>query len=152
MLNRDANEMLATGTLMHSVTPPPRAPRGDRDLEYFAGALCAALTPMVEEVRRDLPTQLLRMFLLIAQYPGRSVKEYAEYAGVAQSVASRHILDLGQRNRRMEDGFDLVEARPAPRELRRHEVYLTHKGASLLRKMKLALERTHEPRYSSKGA
>jgi DNA-binding MarR family transcriptional regulator len=109
----------------------------------FAEALRAALKPIVDEVRHDLPQQMTLMFLLIASYPGRSVKEYAQLGGVSTSVASRHILDLGDRNRRMGPGFGLVMAKPSPMELRRHEVYLTPKGEALITRMQHALERTY---------
>jgi hypothetical protein len=36
------------------------------------------------------------------------VVDYAKRAGVSVSVMSRHLLDIGERNRHMEEGFRLV--------------------------------------------
>jgi DNA-binding MarR family transcriptional regulator len=91
-------------------------------------ALHFMLRPFFKEFRNDMPAQLISTFATIARHPGKSVKEYADMEGVSKSVMSRHILDLGERNRRMEPGFGLVQATPAPMELRRHIVTLTPKG------------------------
>lgn len=132
---------------MAKAAPRPRDERADDDAaRSFASALRATLKPMVDEVQHDLPQQLTLMFLLVAEYPGRGVKEYAELAKVSMSVASRHILDLGERNRRMEPGLGLVSSRSSPFELRRKEIELTPKGYALLARMRAALERTHVKR------
>jgi hypothetical protein len=45
---------------------------------------------------------------------------------------SRHLLDIGERNRHMDHGFGLVTSRSNPFELRKHEFTLTDKGRALL--------------------
>ena len=45
---------------------------------------------------------------------------------------SRNLLDIGERNRHMEEGFGLVAARNNPMNLREKEYYLTDKGRTLL--------------------
>lgn len=127
------NNTMATGTR----GPVPEA---DQD---FAAAAHDMLRPFTKEVRHDMPLQLVLTFLSVARYPGKSVQEYAEMEGVSKSVMSRHLLDLGDRNRKMEPGFGLVTARPHPMELRRHEVYLSPKGKELLHSMARTLDRTH---------
>src|SRR5262245_35557529 len=72
------------------------------------------------ELRRDMPLQYVYTFLLVARNPGKTVMEYAKMAGVSQSVMSRHLLDIGPRNRNMEQGFGLVEYAPSPMDLRVH--------------------------------
>jgi DNA-binding MarR family transcriptional regulator len=82
--------------------------------------------------RATMPLQYVMAFLLVAEEEGLGVGDYAHRAGVSVSVMSRHLLDIGVRNRHMEKGFGLVEYRPNPLELRKHEYMLTDKGRALL--------------------
>lgn len=92
-------------------------------------------------IRPTMPLQYVVAFLLVAMEEGLGVSEYAERAGVSMSVMSRHLLDIGERNRHMEEGFGLVTARQNPLELRRNEVFLTNKGRALLRQIIRQLEK-----------
>jgi DNA-binding MarR family transcriptional regulator len=87
-----------------------------------------------------MPAQYIRTFLLVAEEQGLGVIDYAQRAGVSVSVMSRHLLDIGERNRHMEDGFGLVTYRPNPMELRKHEYFLTDKGRTLLHKITRHIE------------
>jgi DNA-binding MarR family transcriptional regulator len=87
----------------------------------------SALEPF-REIRQTMPLQYVVSFLLVAVDEGRGVTEYAERAGVSQSVMSRHLLDLGDRNRHKEPGFGLVTYKPSMENLSKHEYYLTPKG------------------------
>jgi DNA-binding MarR family transcriptional regulator len=113
-------------------------------------ALHFMLRPFFKEFRNDMPAQLISTFATIARHPGKAVKEYADMEGVSKSVMSRHILDLGERNRRMEPGFGLVQAIPHPMELRKHEVTLTPKGhrfaLEICRMLELLYDRKHRGR------
>ena len=82
-------------------------------------------------IRDTMPLQYVMSFLLVALDEGQSVNEYARRAGVGTTVMSRHLLDIGVRNRHMEPGFGLVDYRPNPMELRKHEYFLTPKGRAL---------------------
>jgi DNA-binding MarR family transcriptional regulator len=53
---------------------------------------------------------------------------------------SRHLLDIGERNRKMEAGFGLVTYRANPLELRKHEYMLTDKGRALLHQITRQME------------
>lgn len=79
-----------------------------------------------------MPLQLAYTFILCAAYEGNSVGDIARRVGFAMSTTSRHILDLGDFNRKKEPGYGLVETRTDPRELRRKTVHLTPKGKKLL--------------------
>jgi len=92
--------------------------------------LLSALDPF-RSLRSTIPLQYVTAFLLVARDEGLGVTEYAERAGVSQSVMSRHLLDIGERNRHMEEGFGLVTYRASPMELRKHEYTLTDKGRAL---------------------
>jgi DNA-binding transcriptional ArsR family regulator len=89
--------------------------------------LLVALEPF-RALRATMPLQYVYAFLQVALDEGKSVQEYAQRAGVSHSVMSRHLLDIGDRNRHMEEGFGLVTYRPNPMELRKHEFFLTEKG------------------------
>jgi DNA-binding MarR family transcriptional regulator len=96
-----------------------------------ATSLFNAMREFMRE-RGDMPAQYILSFLLVAMEEGQSVTDYARAAGVSNSVMSRHLLDIGDRNRQMDKGFGLVTARPNPMELRKHEYFLTPKGKTLL--------------------
>lgn len=97
-------------------------------------SLLGALEPF-KELRGTMPLQYVTAFLLVAQEEGLGVGNYAERAGVSVSVMSRHLLDIGERNRSMEEGFGLVTYRPNPMELRKHEYMLTDKGRALIHRI-----------------
>jgi len=92
--------------------------------------MLAALEPF-RALRQTMPLQYIVSFLLVALEEGKGVNEYAERAGVGTSVMSRHLLDIGERNRHMEEGFGLVTQRPDPMELRKHQMMLTPKGRAV---------------------
>jgi DNA-binding MarR family transcriptional regulator len=91
--------------------------------------------------RRTMPLQYVVAFLLVAEEEGLSVNEYAKRAGVSVSVMSRHLLDIGERNRSMKPGFGLVTYRANPLELRKHEYMLTDEGRALLHRITPQQER-----------
>lgn len=100
--------------------------------------LLAALEPF-RAIRSTIPLQYVTAFLLAALYEGEGVTELANKAGVSQSVMSRHLLDIGDRNRHMEEGFGLITQRPDPLELRKHQVQLSNKGKALAHRLVRAL-------------
>ncbi len=79
-----------------------------------------------------IPLQLAYTFILCATYEGESVGDIARRAGFAISTTSRHILDLGEYDRLKKPGYQLVETRIDPLELRWKTVHLTPKGRNLL--------------------
>lgn len=92
-------------------------------------------------IRITMPLQYVVAFLLVAQEELLGVGDYAERAGVSVSVMSRHLLDIGERNRYQEKGFGLVGFRSKPLELRKHEYFLTDKGRAVLHQMIRPLKR-----------
>ena len=85
-----------------------------------------------KSLRGTMPLQYVMAFLLVAEEEGLGVIDYAKRAGVSVSVMSRHLLDIGDRNRHMAEGFGLVTHRANPMELRKHEYFLTEKGRQIL--------------------
>jgi hypothetical protein len=94
----------------------------------------------MQAIRHTMPLQYMNTFLLVVIYPGHSVEELAELAGVAQSVMSRHIRDIGPVNRHLEPGFDLVKLTLDPKDMRRHVYVLTPKGKLLARELREILD------------
>lgn len=103
-----------------------------------ARALLQATQPF-RDLRATMPLQYVTTFLLVCEEEGLSVGDYAERAGVSKSVMSRHILDIGDRDRYMEEGFGLVTTRSDPLELRKKQVLLTDKGRALAHKLSRAM-------------
>jgi DNA-binding MarR family transcriptional regulator len=87
---------------------------------------------IVREMKANMSVTMLSSLLRTALNEGKSVAELTKDAGVAQSVMSRHILDLGPMTRDREVGLQLVEHRLSPTNLRIHEIVLTRKGLSLM--------------------
>ena len=101
--------------------------------------LLGALEPFFD-LKGTLPTRCVQALLLVAEEEGLSVNEYARRANMSMSTMSRNLLDIGERNRRMEEGFGLVQARNNPMNLREKEYYLTDVGA-LVHKVTRQLKR-----------
>lgn len=108
------------------------------DEKAGAKALLTALEAF-REIRHDMPLQYVVSFLLVCEEEGLGPNEYAKRIGVSPSVMSRHLLDIGDRNRNMEKGFELIYKRQDPMELRRFRCFLTDKGRVLARRIGRAL-------------
>jgi DNA-binding MarR family transcriptional regulator len=117
---------------------PTRVPLAD-DERNAMKRLALALGAF-RQLRTTMPLQYVMSFLLIAQEEGLGVSEYAARAGVSPSVMSRHLLDIGDRNRHLQDGFGLVTSRQNFRMLRRSEYFLTPKGRALAHEIFRQLE------------
>ncbi len=119
--------------LMRGIAMTGRKTLGDNERKAVK-SLLGALDPFTD-IRATMPLQYVRTFLLVALDEGKGVAEYAAKAGVSVSVMSRHLLDIGERNRHMEKGFGLITYRPNPTELRKHEVFLTDTGRALVHRI-----------------
>lgn len=84
-------------------------------------------------VSPTMPLQLAQTFVLVMLNEGTSLVELCRITGFAQSTMSRHLLDLGMKNRMGEPGHGLVEGKIDPHELRRKMFTLTPKGRALAR-------------------
>jgi DNA-binding MarR family transcriptional regulator len=87
-----------------------------------------------------MPIQMAASFLQVALNEGKSLRELCELSDTAQSTMSRHLLDLGERNRRLGPGLGLVIGKTDPVELRKKQFYLTPKGRVLLRSILALME------------
>ena len=66
----------------------------------------------------DMTVAAAISFLMVAMFEGRSLREYAEMLGCSHSTMSRHLLDLGEQNRKREPGAGYDADRAAARHRR----------------------------------
>lgn len=79
-----------------------------------------------------MPLQYVLSFLAVATDEGNSVTYYAEKLGINQTTMSRHLLDIGPSNRNHTEGYGLIDFRVDPLERRKHQYFLTPKGAQFI--------------------
>lgn len=82
-----------------------------------------------------IPTQQLQAFIEVATNEGLTLTELADRLGTNVSTASRQLLDLGERNRKMEPGYGLVHRETDPMNLRVNRYTLTPKGRLLVKEL-----------------
>jgi DNA-binding MarR family transcriptional regulator len=80
----------------------------------------------------NIPAQMLQTFMTVALNEGKSLTQIAELVSSNISTTSRHLLELGERNRRMQPGYNLVARTTDPMNLRQNAYTLTVKGKLLL--------------------
>jgi hypothetical protein len=105
----------------------------------YARALLLALEPF-RALRPTMPLQYVYTFLQVATEEGKGVTEYARSAGVSPTVMTRHLLDIGERNRAREEGFGLITQHRDKEDLRRHHAKITPVGKALMHKIITALK------------
>jgi DNA-binding MarR family transcriptional regulator len=86
-------------------------------------------------LRKTMPLQYVRAFMLVATDEGRNVTEYAKRAGITPSLMTRHLADLGEINRYHKPGFGLVEQFDDPMDRRNRLMRLTAKGQQMVQKI-----------------
>ena len=77
--------------------------------------------------------------LTVVVKEGQTVTEYAETAGVPQTVMTRHLLEIGDRSRDKEKGLGLVTQKADMNDLRKHRAYVTILGKSTMNEVINAL-------------
>lgn len=106
-------------------------------------AACRALYLALKNftaLRSTMPLQYVMTFLLVAMEEGAGVTEYAKMNEVSPTVMTRHLLDIGDRNRAREAGFGLVTQERDEMDLRRHHARITPKGKALMHRVMMALK------------
>lgn len=99
-----------------------------RSLEKAIRELRTAIDP-------NVPTQVIHAFLMVAQNEGQTLSTYANRLGTNISTASRHFLDLGDHNRKLEKGYMLFDRKVDPKNLRINRYFLTTKGRLLVKSL-----------------
>lgn len=104
-----------------------------------AKAIFMAIDPLVKQA----PNMTLQHFLSLLRVmmdEGKGVTEYAHEAGVYKTVMTRHLLDLGRRDRHGGEGLDLIYQKRDDKDLRINRAWATRKGVALVHNMRRALE------------
>jgi DNA-binding MarR family transcriptional regulator len=109
------------------------------EVRQAAKALRLALEPFVA-LNPTMPASYIISFLTVAEKEGRAVSEYANEVGLYKAVMTRHLLDLGERDRRGGEGMMIIEQRRDKKDLRINRSFVNEKGAALLSKVRRAWE------------
>lgn len=107
------------------MTNEERKMKGIKRLDRAMRQVRTSIDPLV-------PTQMVQAFLTVAANEGCTLTEISEKLGTNLSTASRQLLDLSDRNRKMEEGYKLVERNTDPANLRVNRYTLTRKGKLLI--------------------
>lgn len=89
----------------------------------------------------SIPSSYVAAFLAVAMDPGNGTVHYSKTLGMLQPVASRVLLEIGQKTRTGQPGLGLVAAEYDLHDLRLKRYYLTQKGHVLLRQVEKAMAR-----------
>jgi len=108
----------------------------DNRLKKFSRALQAARS----SIDPTASSQLIQAFVAVAMNEGKTTTEISHILGTNLSTASRQLLDLGDRNRKMEPGYGLVDRRTDPMNLRSNNYFLTPRGKLVAEQIAAALE------------
>lgn len=95
----------------------------------------------IREIAQHMPVAQVMAFILVALHEGRSLGELAKLDGSKLATLSRRMLDLGDRNRRMEEGYKLIIQQQNPINLRENQYLLAERGKGLLKTMLKHLKR-----------
>jgi DNA-binding MarR family transcriptional regulator len=79
-----------------------------------------------------MPIQNLITFLRVGMEEGKGVTEYADGAGLATTIMTRHLQDIGDRDRYGDDGLGLIYQARDRQDLRINRAWVTTKGAKLI--------------------
>src|ERR1700687_4018247 len=83
---------------------------------------------LFQNLDRHISVESIKALLLVALNENKSVNDYARMAGVGGGPMSRRIGDLGDLDKNLNPGLQLVESRPDPLDRRLTLVRLTHQG------------------------
>jgi DNA-binding MarR family transcriptional regulator len=86
-----------------------------------------------EMMGSTVPSQIIQAFLAVALDEGRALHVYAHQLGARSATASRHFMDLADRNRYKEDGHKLILRQDNPFNEREKLMTLTPHGKLMRR-------------------
>jgi DNA-binding MarR family transcriptional regulator len=114
-------------TTMSNINSPLRT---EAELAFIRQML-DALDPFFK-IRTAMPARCIQAFLLVAEKEGLSVIEYAKRGSLNPTTMSRDLLDLGDRDRKGDEGAGLVRGYDNLMDRRQKAYELTSKGRALL--------------------
>ena len=99
--------------------------------EAFVRKMLDALNPFFR-IRTAMPARCIEAFLRVALHEGQSCMAYAKSADMSPTTMSRNLLDLGEHDRKGDEGAGLVEGFDNILDRREKSYRLTPKGRALL--------------------
>jgi hypothetical protein len=124
---------------MSAATPMGYKSHLSDEMRQAAKCLRLALEPFVA-LNPNIPASYIISFLTVAEKEGRPVGEYANEVGMFKAVMTRHLLDMGERDRHGGEGLNIIEQKRDRQDLRINRTFISEKGASLLSKVRRAWE------------
>lgn len=106
----------------------------DRDDAIKAQRLLQAINEF-REIESAFPASYMAAFLLVALRPGGGPTDYAKYLQTIPPIASRMLLEVGERQRNGKPGCGLIERHQSIEDFRQTHYTLTPKGKKFLRKL-----------------
>ena len=94
---------------------------------------------LFQNLDRHISVESIKTLLYIALNENKSVNDYARMAGVGGGPMSRRIGDLGELDRNLNQGLQMVESRPDPLDRRLTLVRLTHQGRAFVGRVAAAV-------------
>lgn len=104
---------------------------------------------MLHGLYPDQPMHRIMLLLLVAQHPGATTKQLAEWNRLGLSSVNRGLSELSDQGRthpvtkEQTTGLGLLTLVPDPKETRRHTVFLSQKGHALIKSLKQCMEGKH---------
>lgn len=98
--------------------------------------LYRALGHLRAQMGPTVPSQIIQAYLAVVLDEGKPLNHYATQLGANISTASRHFMDLADRNRYKEDGHKLILRRDNPTNEREKLMTLSGEG-KLMRRLVL---------------
>jgi DNA-binding MarR family transcriptional regulator len=109
------------------------------DVRQAARAMRLALEPFIA-LNPTIPASYIISLLAVTEKEGLPVSEYAKEVGMLRPVMTRHLLDLGERDRHGGEGMNVIEQKQDRKDLRVKRSFINEKGAALLSKVRRAWE------------
>lgn len=91
-----------------------------------------AIINVFREADHKIPASYIAAFLAVALEPGKGPTHYAKSLNTVQPIASRLLLEIGQKSRHKDEPLGLVDREVSPHSLREQEYFLTHKGKAMM--------------------
>jgi DNA-binding MarR family transcriptional regulator len=120
-------------------------PSFTEDEKAHLRALVLALKPFIK-AKPTIPLSYVLTALTVALDENEGVAEYAKALNMSPTVMTRHLLDLGERNRLKEPGLGWITSERDLFDLRKHRARFTSTGAAMLRDVVHALKLAPKPK------
>src|SRR4051812_29639178 len=102
--------------------------REPTDAEFKALTKLNRILTLFRTMDHKMVSAYIQTYVTVALYPSRGATESAKPLNTHQSMTSRAFLEIGNRSRDSDPGYQLVNSETSSENLSRQTVFLTHKG------------------------